>query len=228
VTRRASANTPGRFITLEGGEGAGKTTQIKLLANALKAAGRDVVVTREPGGAPKAESIRAMLVEGATDRWRPMTEALLNYAARLEHVEATIKPALAKGRWVLSDRFADSTVAYQGYGHDLGAETVKRLHRLVLEDFQPDLTIILDVPVEEGLKRAAGRTDKASVREDRYERMDLAFHQRLRDGFLDIARRDPERCAVVDATKDKNAVHEWICTLVHNRLGAKLMGAKAS
>jgi len=225
--RRPQRPTPaGKFVTLEGGEGAGKTTQIKLLAGALKTAGVDAVVTREPGGAPNAESIRALLVEGATNRWRPMTEALLNYAARLEHVETTVKPALSEGRWVLSDRFADSTVAYQGYGHDLGAETIKRLHRLVLGDFQPDLTIILDVPVEQGLERAAGRADKASAREDRYERMDQAFHQRLRDGYLDIARRDPERCAVVDATRDKAAVHEWICTLVHNRLGVKLAGAQ--
>lgn len=228
MTRRKSARTDARFITLEGGEGAGKTTQVKLLAAALKAAGIDAVVTREPGGAPKAESIRALLVEGATDRWRPMTEALLHYAARLEHVEATIKPALAKGRWVLSDRFADSTVAYQGYGYDLGRETVMRLHRMVLGDFQPDLTIILDVPVDDGLKRAAGRTDRASAREDRYERMDQTFHQRLRDGFLDIARRDPQRCAVVDATRDEASVHEWICTLVHNRLGVTLTGAKVS
>jgi dTMP kinase len=224
VTRPQRAKAAGKFITLEGGEGAGKTTQIKLLGKALQAVGVAAVVTREPGGAPKAESIRALLVEGAVDRWQPMSEALLNYAARFEHVETTIKPALAQGRWVLSDRFADSTVAYQGYGHDLGAETVRRLHRLVLGDFQPDLTIILDVPVEQGLRRATGRNDKASAREDRYERMDQAFHQRLRDGYLDIARRDPERCAVVDATKDKNAVHEWILTLVHNRLGVKLAG----
>ncbi|MGH6662586.1 MAG: dTMP kinase [Rhodospirillales bacterium] len=224
MTRPKRAKAAGKFITLEGGEGAGKTTQIKLLGKALQAAGVAAVVTREPGGAPKAESIRALLVEGAVDRWQPMSEALLNYAARFEHVETTIKPALAQGRWVLSDRFADSTVAYQGYGHDLGAETVRRLHRLVLGDFQPDLTIILDVPVEQGLRRAAGRNDKASAREDRYERMDQAFHQRLRDGYLDIARRDPERCAVVDATKDKDAVHEWILTLVYNRLGVKLAG----
>ena len=224
MKRQKRANAAGKFITLEGGEGAGKTTQIKRLAKALQAAGIDVVVSREPGGAPRAESIRALLVEGETDRWQPMSEALLNYAARLEHVATTIRPALAEGRWVLSDRFADSTVAYQGYGHDLGAETIKRLHRLVLGDFQPDLTIILDVPVEDGLKRAAGRADKASAREDRYERMGPAFHQRLRDGFLDIARRDPERCAVVDATRDRDAVHEWILTLVHNRLGVKLAG----
>lgn len=228
MTRRERAIAVGKFITFEGGEGAGKSTQVTLLAASLRGAGLDVVTTREPGGAPGAESIRALLVEGEPDRWRPMTEALLNYAARLEHVETTIKPALAGGRWVLSDRFADSTVAYQGYGHDLGAETVKRLHRLVLGDFQPDLTIILDVPVDDGLARAAGRTDKASVRENRYERMDRAFHQRLRDGFLDIARRDPERCAVVDATRDTDAVHDWIRTLVHNRLGIKLAGSQVS
>ena len=169
-----------------------------------------------------ASGYTQLLVEGAVDRWQPMSEALLNYAARLEHVETTIKPALAQGRWVLSDRFADSTVAYQGYGHDLGAETVYRLHRLTLGDFQPDLTVILDVPVETGLARAGGRSAGGNAREDRYERMDKAFHQRLRDGYLDIARRNPERCAVVDATKDEKAVHEWIRTLVHNRLGLKL------
>ena len=222
MTRPKRAKAAGKFITLEGGEGAGKTTQIKLLSKALQAAGVAAVVTREPGGAPKAESIRALLVEGAVDRWQPMSEALLNYAARLEHVETTIKPALAQGRWVLSDRFADSTVAYQGYGHDLGAETVYRLHRLTLGDFQPDLTVILDLPVETGLARAGGRHAGGNAREDRYERMDTAFHQRLRDGYLDIARRNPERCAVVDATKDEKAVHEWIRTLVHNRLGLKL------
>jgi dTMP kinase len=222
VTRQKRAKAAGRFITLEGGEGAGKSTQIRLLAEALKKAGCDPVITREPGGAPGAETIRKLLVEGDVGRWRPMTEALLNYAARLEHVKATIEPALAAGRWVVSDRFADSTVAYQGYGHDLGAETVHRLHRLVLGDFQPDLTIILDLPVDDGLARAHGRKDGHSVRENRYERMDKGFHQRLRDGFLDIARRNPERCAVVDAGKDEKAVHEWIRTLVHNRLGMKL------
>ena len=222
MTRRKEVRADGRLITLEGGEGAGKSTQIGLLAEALRKAGLDPVVTREPGGAPGAETIRKLLVEGDVYRWLPMTEALLHYAARIEHVRTTIEPALSAGRWVVCDRFADSTVAYQGYGHDLGAETVYRLHRLTLGDFQPDLTVILDVPVETGLARAGGRPAGGNAREDRYERMDKAFHQRLRDGYLDIARRNPERCAVVDATKDEKAVHEWIRTLVHNRLGLKL------
>ena len=222
MTRRKEVRADGRLITLEGGEGAGKSTQIRLLAEALRKAGLDPVVTREPGGAPGAETIRKLLVEGDVYRWLPMTEALLHYAARIEHVRTTIEPALSAGRWVVCDRFADSTVAYQGYGHDLGAETVYRLHRLTLGDFQPDLTVILDVPVETGLARAGGRHAGGNAREDRYERMDKAFHQRLRDGYLDIARRNPERCAVVDATKNEKAVHEWIRTLVHNRLGLKL------
>ena len=222
MTRRKEVRADGRLITLEGGEGAGKSTQIGLLAEAIRKAGLDPVVTREPGGAPGAETIRKLLVEGDVYRWLPMTEALLHYAARIEHVRTTIEPALSAGRWVVCDRFADSTVAYQGYGHDLGAETVYRLHRLTLGDFQPDLTVILDVPVETGLARAGGRHAGGNAREDRYERMDKAFHQRLRDGYLDIARRNPERCAVVDATKNEKAVHEWIRTLVHNRLGLKL------
>ena len=208
----------GKFITLEGGEGAGKTTQIKLLANALKAGGLDPIITREPGGSPAAEVIRSLLVEGAVDRWQPMTEALLNFAARLEHVQATIEPALAVGRWGLCDRFADSTVAYQGYGHDLGRAVIDELHRLVLGYFQPDLTVILDIPVAEGLARATNREQAEGSREDRYEHMDEGFHQRLRDGFLDIARRNPERCVVIDAAQEPDKVQAEIRTVVGQRL----------
>ena len=208
----------GKFITLEGGEGAGKTTQIKLLADALKAGGLDPIITREPGGSPAAEVIRSLLVEGAVDRWQPMTEALLNFAARLEHVRTTIEPALAAGRWVLCDRFADSTVAYQGYGHDLGQAAIDELHRLVLGYFQPDLTVILDIPVDEGLARAGNREQAEGSREDRYERMDEGFHQRLRDGFLDIARRNPERCVVIDAAQEPEAVQAEIRAVVGQRL----------
>lgn len=210
--------TSGKFITLEGGEGAGKTTQIKLLADALKAGGLDPIITREPGGSPAAEVIRSLLVEGAVDRWQPMTEALLNFAARLEHVRTTIEPALAAGRWVLCDRFADSTVAYQGYGHDLGQAAIDELHRLVLGYFQPDLTVILDIPVDEGLARAGNREQAEGSREDRYERMDEGFHQRLRDGFLDIARRNPERCVVIDAAQEPEAVQAEIRAVVGQRL----------
>ena len=208
----------GKFITLEGGEGAGKTTQIKLLANALKAGGLDPIITREPGGSPAAEVIRSLLVEGAVDRWQPMTEALLNFAARLEHVQATIEPALAAGRWVLCDRFADSTVAYQGYGHDLGRAVIDELHRLVLGYFQPDLTVILDIPAAEGLARATNREQAEGSREDRYEHMDEGFHQRLRDGFLDIARRNPERCVVIDAAQEPDKVQAEIRAVVGQRL----------
>ena len=208
----------GKFITLEGGEGAGKTTQIKLLADALKAGGLDPIISREPGGSPAAEVIRSLLVEGAVDRWQPMTEALLNFAARLEHVQATLEPALVAGRWVLCDRFADSTVAYQGYGHDLGRAVIDELHRLVVGYFQPDLTVILDIPVAEGLARATNRERAEGSREDRYEHMDEGFHQRLRDGFLDIARRNPERCVVIDAAQEPDKVQAEIRAVVGQRL----------
>ncbi|MDA1090466.1 MAG: dTMP kinase [Proteobacteria bacterium] len=212
----------GKFISLEGGEGAGKTTQLKVLADAMKRAGLDPVITREPGGAPGAEVIRSLLVEGAVDRWQPMTEALLHFAARLEHVKETIAPALGAGRWVVSDRFSDSTVAYQGYGHDLGQDSMTRLHELVLGGFQTDLTIILDIPVDAGLARAGKREAVVGAGEDRYERMGLDFHRRLRDGFLDIARRNPERCSVIDAEAGPERVQGLIREIILNRFGVDL------
>jgi dTMP kinase len=198
-----------------------------MLADTLKAAGFDPVITREPGGAPRAEMIRSLLVEGDIDRWQPMTEALLHFAARFEHVMDTIAPALEEGQWVVSDRFSDSTIAYQGYGHDLGQETMARLHELVLGGFQTDLTLILDIPVEAGLaragKREAGKIEAGeSAGEDRYERMDLNFHRRLRDGFLDIARRNSERCLIVDADQAPDQVHTLIREIVQNRFGVDL------
>ena len=227
MSRGPGLKAQGKFISLEGGEGAGKTTQIKMLADTLKAAGFDPVITREPGGAPGAEMIRSLLVEGDIDRWQPMTEALLHFAARLEHVRETIAPALEEGQWVVSDRFSDSTIAYQGYGHDLGQETMARLHELVLGGFQTDLTLILDIPVEAGLaragKREAGKIEAGeSAGEDRYERMDLDFHRRLRDGFLDIARRNSKRCLIVDAEQAADQVHTLIREIVQNRFGVDL------
>jgi dTMP kinase len=174
----------GRFISFEGGEGAGKSTQIRLLVDALAARGLDVIATREPG------------------RWDGVTEALLHFAARRDHLARTVWPALDAGRWVVTDRFADSTMAYQGYGHGLGREPIERLYAVAVGDFAPDLTLILDIPVEAGLDRTQGRTGG----EDRYERMDREFHRRLRDGFLDIAAREPGRCVVIDAARPVEAV----------------------
>jgi dTMP kinase len=204
----------GRFITIEGGEGAGKSTQARLLCTRLEARGIEVLATREPGGAPGAEQIRQLLTRGETGRWQPMSEALLHFAARCEHLNATVRPALASGRWVVSDRFADSTTAYQGYGHELGAKAVARIYALVIGDFAPDLTLILDLPVEEGLARAHARAGD----EDRYERMDRGFHERLRQGFLEIAKGAPERCVVIDATADADAVAAAVWAAVQARL----------
>lgn len=208
----------GKFITLEGGEGGGKSTQIQALAHALREQGIDVLTTREPGGAPGAEDIRNLLVNGDPDRWEPLSEAMLNYTARHEHLTKTIRPALDAGTWVLCDRFADSTMAYQGFGHGLNREMITRLHRLVVGNLNPDLTLILDLSVEEGLKRANDRGQG----EDRYERMGLAFHERLRQGFLDIAKREPRRCAIIDADQDIDGVQAQIQAVVQARLGVPL------
>ena len=212
------ARRPGKLITLEGGEGAGKSTQITRLAAALERAGLSVVTTREPGGSPAGERIRKLLVEGEPGNLTPMTEALLHFAQRAEHLTHTIQPALARGAWVVCDRFADSTMAYQGYGHRLGRRPIKTLCRLVCGTLLPALTLILDVPVEIGLKRAAARRGV----ETRYERMDTAFHDRLRRGFLDIARREPRRCAVIDATQDVDTVTAQMFETVTRRLKVKL------
>ncbi|MBV8534567.1 MAG: dTMP kinase [Alphaproteobacteria bacterium] len=208
---------PGKLITLEGGEGAGKSTQIARLAAALQASGLAVVTTREPGGSPAGERIRKLLVEGEPGGMAPMTEALLHFAQRAEHIKKTIGPALARGAWVVCDRFADSTMAYQGFGHGLGRAPIQNLCRLVCGDLVPALTLIFDVPVEIGLARAASRRGA----ETRYERMDEGFHERLRRGFLDIAKREPKRCAVIDATQGVDAVTAEMLKTVSRRLRVK-------
>ncbi len=208
----------GSFITLEGGEGTGKSSQMPLLASALRAIGLEIVATREPGGAPGAEEIRKLLVNGEVGRWDPLSELLLYVAARREHVVRTIEPALARGAWVLCDRFADSTIAYQGYGHGLGREACESAHRIALGSFAPDLTLILDLPVEIGLARAAGRAGA----ETRYERMDLAFHERLRAGFLEIARAAPGRCRVIDARGSLGEVQAALCRAIAERFSLAL------
>ena len=211
------ATPGGRFITLEGGEGAGKSTQIRFLAEHLRTRGIDVITTREPGGSPGAELIRKLLVEGAADAWDGTTEALLMFAARRDHLERTIRPALARGQWVISDRFADSTRAYQGHGHGFAHERIEALYRLVIGDFAPDLTIILDLPVETGLARAAARHGA----ENRYESLGLAFHQRVRDGFRAIAAAEPLRCALIEADATLEIVRNRVLLAVTQRLGVR-------
>jgi dTMP kinase len=206
----------GRFITLEGGEGAGKSTQIVRLADWLKGRGREVLATREPGGAPGAEMIRKLLVEGPAERWDGTTEALLHFAARRDHLRSTVWPALKRGAWVISDRFADSTQAYQGYGHGLDLVTLERLYEVAVGNFRPDLTLILDLPVEAGLARAAARRGA----ETRYESLPRDFHERVRKGFLEIAKREPKRCAAIDASKDIDTIAGAIARAVSERLGA--------
>ncbi len=219
-----SEPVPGRFITFEGGEGTGKSTQAALLADWLRGRGIEALATREPGGAEGAELIRRLLVEGDTGRWSPMTEALLHFAARKENLDHTIMPALAAGHWVICDRFADSTMAYQGQAQGLGREIVSGLCDIVLGDFRPDLTLILDMPAEVGLARARERLQLSLAEwtsEDRYERMGGDFHDRLRTAFLEIAEREPARCVVIDATRDVGAVAGsiWECVAHRFALG---------
>jgi dTMP kinase len=205
----------GRFITFEGGEGAGKSTQVKRLAERLRAAGLDVVTTREPGGSPGAEAIRDIVLKGAADRWSPVTEALLMYAARRDHVERVIRPALEAGKWVICDRFADSTRAYQGGAGGVAGGLISALETHVLEDVRPDLTLMFDLPAEAGLERAHARAGA----EMRFESKGLAFHDRLREAFREIAAADPARCALIDAAGSIAAVEAQVWDAVTSRLG---------
>jgi len=174
--------------------------------------------TREPGGSPGAEDIRRLLLEGDSERWDAVCEALLLYAARRDHVLRLIRPALDAGTWVVADRFSDSTVAYQGYGRGLPLDDLAALHRVALGDFGPDLTIILDLPAEAGLARAGRR----SMIADRFEQLEHEFHRRLRDGFLAIAKANPKRCVVIDASADVSAVQAAVLAAAAERLDIKL------
>ncbi len=212
---------PGLFISLEGGEGSGKSTQIRCLEKWFRGSGHDVVVTREPGGSPGAEEIRNLLLTGDPGRWDAVTEAFLMFASRRDHVERTIRPALADGKVVLCDRFADSSVAYQGYGHGLGADYIRNLWTLAIGDFKPDLTLVFDLPVEAGLERAGERFANVSAAEDRFERMGTDFHQRLRDGFREIAASEPARCQVIDATGEIEVVSQRVIKAVKDSLAGQ-------
>ena len=188
---------PGRFISLEGGEGAGKSTQLKALAEALRGRGLEVVETREPGGSPGAEAIRRLLLEGRDDRWTPQAEALLFAAARADHVAKTIRPAVARGAWVLSDRFLDSSLAYQGGAAGVGIETVRRLHEIGSDGFLPDRTLLLELPAEAVSARLSVRDADGS---DRIGGRGSGFHERVADAFAQLAEEEPKRFRRVDAS----------------------------
>lgn len=206
----------GRFITFEGGEGTGKSTHAAMLAARLKSFGIGVQLTREPGGSTGAEVMRYILLSGAARPLGPNVEALLFAAARDDHLNTLIRPALARGQWVVCDRFADSTRIYQGAAGRVDPRTIRALERIIVGDTKPDLTFILDVPAKEGMRRAAQRRGKAGA--DRFEGEALAFHERLRDGFLSLAASEPERCVPVDATLPKEEVAEQIWRIVTKRL----------
>lgn len=203
----------GKFITLEGGEGAGKSTLARGLAEALRARGREVVVTREPGGAHGADAIRALLVSGDANRWSVMEEALLFAAARLNHLNQTIRPALARGAWVVCDRYYDSTRAYQVAAGGLAPAALDTLNALI-EAPAPDLTLILDLEPSAGLGRSQGR----HVGEDRFEKKDAAFHARVRAEFRAIAEREPQRCVVVEASQSPEQVLAAALAAIEARL----------
>lgn len=205
--------TLGRFITFEGGEGAGKTTQAKMLCEALEAAGIETLLTREPGGTFGAEAIRNLVLEGTSDRWSGMTELLLMYAARLDHVEKLIKPALERGVWVVSDRFSDSSLAYQGYARGLGPDKVKALHEAVMDGFEPDLTILFDIDPILAQKRVETRGEDLS----RFDSESIGFHNKLRDAFLDIAEANAERIFTVDAAASRDGVQTRILFAVSQK-----------
>jgi dTMP kinase len=203
----------GRFITLEGGEGAGKSTLQRGLAEALRARGLDVVTTREPGGAPGADAIRALLVQGETNLWSALEEALLLAAARRNHLTHTIHPALARGAWVVCDRYYDSTHAYQAGAGGLDAGALDTLNALI-EANRPDLTLVMDIDPAIGLARSRG----GELGEDRFEKKGAAFHERVRAAFLAIAAREPDRCAVLDATLPAATVLSRALSLIGERL----------
>lgn len=217
----------GKFITFEGGEGSGKSTQAQRLAAFVRTAGTEVVLTREPGGTPFAEQVRGLILSSTIAKHGPTAEALLFFAARADHVEALIRPSLAAGKWVICDRFTDSTRVYQGAAGSVSADAIEALNCIAAGATQPDLTLILDIDAAAGLARATERREASgtsSAGADPFEQRDLGFHQRLRQGYLDVAKSDPARCRVIDATGSPDAVEQRVRTAVLDRFGAHLSG----
>ena len=209
----------GRFITLEGGEGCGKSTQTKLLAAYLQSKGIETILTKEPGGTPEGLVLRQLLVTGDKDKFDAITECLLYYADRRNHLTKVVWPAMQEGKWVISDRYADSTEAYQYYGYDkrIDYETLQNMYKIVAGDFKPDLTLILDMSPEVGMKRSFAKAAGMENKELRFESRKMEFHNNLRRGFLEIAKREPERCVVVNADTDIETLHKQIVSVVAER-----------
>jgi dTMP kinase len=228
MAEAAVKRTPGRgrFITFEGGEGAGKSTHIKILADRLNAAKLRTVVTREPGGSPGAEIIRHLVLSGMGKLLGADAETLLFAAARDDHVRTVIQPALNQGIWVLCDRFSDSTRAYQGRLGQVAPELLNAMERVTIGDLKPDLTIILDVPVDIGMQRAAKRRGAGAP--DRFEAESIKFHRELREAYRQIAAREPQRCVLIDATADAGTVAANIWTALRNRFFASSGGNVAN
>jgi dTMP kinase len=206
----------GKFITFEGGEGAGKSTQVSRLAHKLRQLGLGVVTSREPGGSAGAEAIRHVLLSGAAKPFGPLLEAILFAAARADHLRQTIQPALERGQWVISDRFADSTRIYQGALGNVDPRLISRLEKLTVGELGPNLTIILDVPPETGLARATKRRGDAPI--DRFEGEAFDFHKKLREAYIELAEREPQRCIVINASPDPATVAEFVWAAVNTRL----------
>ncbi len=215
----------GKFITLEGGEGGGKSTQAAILCARLMRNGINILQTREPGGTPRAEAIREVLLSGKAKKFGPLGEAVLFYAARESHLELAIRPALARGTWVVCDRFSDLTRAYQGAAGGLPHSVIETLDSAVVGQTRPDLTLIFDLPPEIGLKRAAKRISESredgggEAAPDRFEAMNMAFHRSLRQEFLAIAKAEPNRCVVIDASQDERSVEQSVWGVVRDRFG---------
>lgn len=211
----------GRFITLEGGEGCGKSTQAKLLSAYLQTKNIETILTKEPGGTPEGQILRQLLVTGDKDKFDAVSECLLYYADRRTHLEKVVWPAIKAGKWVISDRYADSTEAYQYYGYNKRVDfsVLQGLYQIVAGDFKPDLTIILDMDPQIGMRRSFAKAETMAVKELRFESRQMEFHHNLRRGFLEIAKREPERCKVINADADIAEVQRQIVQVVTEKFG---------
>ena len=205
------------FITFEGGDGSGKSTQVNLLKDYLDNLNFETIKTREPGGTPSAEILRDLLTTGEVEKWAPMSEALLMWASRYEHLIQVIEPALNSGKNVICDRFYDSTYAYQGVAHNLGIDKMEKLKKIIIGDIEPDVTFVLDIDPKVGLKRSLDRSDK----ENRFESYNIDFHNKIRSAFLEIAKKNKNRCVVIDASLNEQEINNLIITVIDNLITDK-------